>query len=51
MSKTTELIVELYWEYDRMSSDGQQALDNLAKHHGVLTEDEVKLLTKHREVS
>jgi len=49
MSKTTDLIVDLYWEYDRMSSDGQQTLDKLAKHHEVLTEDEVKLLTKYQE--
>ncbi len=49
MSKTTDLIVDLYWEYDRMSSDGQKSLDKLAKHHGILTEEECKQLTRYQE--
>lgn len=35
-------IVNLYWDYDRLSSSGQETLDKLAKLHGVPTEEEVK---------
>jgi len=35
-------IVNLYWDYDRLSSSGQETLDKLAKLHGVATEEEVK---------
>ena len=35
-------ISDLYWDYDRLSSSGQETLDKLAKLHGVATEEEVK---------
>tara|TARA_R100001377_G_C3183781_1_gene107710 strand:+ start:1044 stop:1229 length:186 start_codon:yes stop_codon:yes gene_type:complete len=31
-------VIDLYWEYDRMSSSGQATLDRLAKMVGVPTE-------------
>ena len=30
-----QLITDLYWEYDRMSSSGQETLDQLAKLFGI----------------
>jgi hypothetical protein len=38
--KILELIDELFWEYDRLSSDGQENLDELAKLVGLPTMDE-----------
>ena len=32
-----ELIADMYWEYDRMSSSGQETLDKIAKKIGVET--------------
>ena len=36
------LIMDLYWEYDRMSSDGQRTLDQLARINNVPTEREIQ---------
>jgi len=33
-------ISDLYWDYDRLSSSGQETLDRLAKLHGVANEEE-----------
>jgi len=33
-----EYVADLYWEYDRMSSSGQETLDKLAKLYGVETD-------------
>ena len=41
MKKTTDLILDLYWEYDRMSSSGQDTLDQLAKKFKVPTHQEM----------
>ena len=35
-----EQVVELYWDYDRMSSCGKEALDKLAVMVGVPTQEE-----------
>jgi hypothetical protein len=35
-----EQVVELYWEYDRMSSCGKEALDKLAVMVNVPTQEE-----------
>ena len=42
MKEIVKCIVDLYWDYDRLSSSGQETLDKLAKLHGVATEEEVK---------
>tara|TARA_B100000902_G_C27307961_1_gene916664 strand:+ start:2912 stop:3133 length:222 start_codon:yes stop_codon:yes gene_type:complete len=39
-SQVTKLVVDLFWEYDRMSSSGQDSLDKLAKVLGIETEAE-----------
>ena len=36
-----ELITDLYWEYDRMSSSGQETLDQLAKLFGIPNNEEL----------
>ena len=39
-SQVTKLVVDLCWEYDRMSSSGQETLDKLCKVLGIETEAE-----------
>ena len=39
---TEKYVVDLYWEYDRMSSSGQITLDSLAKLYGVETNQELE---------
>ena len=38
--KIINLIDDLFWDYDRMSSSGQETLDKLAKLVGLPTMDE-----------
>ena len=46
-SQVTKLVVDLYWDYDRMSSSGQETLDKLAKVLNIPTEEEQdKLLSE-----
>ena len=40
-SQITKLVVDLCWEYDRMSSSGQETLDKLCKVLGIETEKEI----------
>jgi|TARA_Y200000002_G_scaffold207666_1_gene171329 hypothetical protein len=40
-SQVTKLVVDLCWEYDRMSSSGQETLDKLCKVLGIETEAEM----------
>ena len=40
-SQVTKFIVDLCWEYDRMSSSGQETLDKLCKVLGIETEAEM----------
>ena len=39
-SQVTKFIVDLCWEYDRMSSSGQETLDKLCKVLNIETEAE-----------
>ena len=49
-SQVTKFIVDLCWEYDRMSSSGQETLDKLAKVLNIPTEEEQdKLLASMSE--
>ena len=43
-SQVTKLIVDLCWEYDRMSSSGQETLDKLCKVLNIETEAEMDAL-------
>ena len=40
-SQVTKFVVDLCWEYDRMSSSGQETLDKLCKVLGIETESEM----------
>ena len=37
-----ELVDDMYWEYDRMSSSGKETLDKIANLVGVPTESEMQ---------
>ncbi|MAT23302.1 MAG: hypothetical protein CML86_07375 [Rhodobiaceae bacterium] len=39
--RTAQLIAELFWDHDRLSSSGQETLNKLAKMWGVPTEEEM----------
>ena len=39
---TQKCVTDLYWEYDRMSSSGQETLDKLASWVGVETNQELE---------
>ena len=41
-AKLIELVTDLYWEFDRMSSSGQETLEKLATLVGVPTEEEME---------
>ena len=40
-SQVTKLVVDLCWDYDRMSSSGQETLDKLCKVLGIEIEKEI----------
>ena len=42
MKELQELVDDMFWEYDRLSSSGQETLDKIAKLVGVPTKDEMK---------
>jgi len=39
---TQKCVTDLYWEYDRMSSSGQETLDKLASWVGVETDAQLQ---------
>ena len=43
-SQVTKLVVDLCWEYDRMSSSGQETLDKLCKVLNIETDAEMDKL-------
>ena len=48
--KVENLIVDLYWEYDRMSSSGQESLDKLAEMMNVPSEREEFFKSLSKEI-
>tara|TARA_R110000824_G_scaffold67199_3_gene174023 strand:+ start:758 stop:937 length:180 start_codon:yes stop_codon:yes gene_type:complete len=46
-----ELVTDMYWEFDRLSSSGQLTLEKMAKLIGVPTEEEMNAipLEQHME--
>ncbi len=42
MKELQELVDDMFWEYDRLSSSGQETLDKIAKLVGVPTNDKMK---------
>ena len=41
MKELQELVDDMFWEYDRLSSSGQETLDKIAKLVGVPTNDKM----------
>ena len=39
---TQKYVTDLYWEYDRMSSSGQETLDKLATLYGIETDAQLQ---------
>ena len=39
LSVLRKLVVDLYWEYDRMSADGKESLDKIAYILDIFNED------------
>ena len=39
--KLKKLVIDLYWDFDRLTSSGQETLEKLAKLVGVPTEEEM----------
>ena len=46
-SQVTKFVVDLCWEYDRMSSSGQETLDKLCKVLDIPIESEMDLSLIH----
>jgi predicted HTH domain antitoxin len=40
-----ELVTDMYWEFDRLSSSGQLTLEKMAKLIGVSTEEEMNAIS------
>ena len=53
LKNAVPLINDLFWEYDRLSSSGQETLDGLAKLFNLPTNEPIdemlKLAVKHNE--
>ena len=44
--KIQKLVTDLYWDFDRLTSSGQETLEKLAKLVGVPTEEEISNMSK-----
>jgi hypothetical protein len=51
LQELQELVTEMYWDFDRLTSSGQLTLEKLAKLVGVPTEEEMNAipLEEHME--
>ena len=43
-----KLVDDLYWDYDRLSTSGQETLDKLAKTLGLPTNEEVNKMSRDK---
>ena len=44
--KIQKLVTDLYWDFDRLTSSGQETLEKLATLVGVPTEEEISNMSK-----
>ena len=44
--KLQKLVTDLYWDFDRLTSSGQETLEKLATLLGVPTEEEISNMSK-----
>ena len=45
-AKLQKLVIDLYWDFDRLTSSGKETLEKLAKLVGVPTEEEISNISK-----
>ena len=45
-AKLQKLVIDLYWDFDRLTSSGQETLEKLATLVGVPTEEEISNMSK-----
>ena len=48
-AKLMQLVTDLYWDFDRLTSSGQETLEKLAKMVGVPTEEEMNNTTLYHK--
>ena len=44
--KLIKLVTDLYWDFDRLTSSGQETLEKLAELVGVPTEEEISNMSE-----
>ena len=44
--KLMQLVTDLYWDFERLSTSGQESLEKLAKMVGVPTEEEMNNMSE-----
>ena len=44
--KIQKLVTDLYWDFDRLTSSGQETLEKLAELVGVPTEEEISNMSE-----
>ena len=44
--KLQKLVTDLYWDFDRLTSSGQETLEKLAELVGVPTEEEISNMSE-----
>ena len=45
-AKLQKLVIDLYWDFDMLTSSGQETLEKLATLVGVPTEEEISNMSK-----
>ena len=48
IQKVRELVDDLFWEYDRLSSSGQSQLDQIAKYLNLPTQAEIQEIIEEK---
>jgi hypothetical protein len=48
--KLIKLVTDLYWDFDRLTSSGQETLEKLAELVGVPTEEEISNMSEEELV-
>ena len=45
-AKLQKLVIDLYWDFDRLTSSGKETLEKLAELVGVPTEEEISNMSE-----
>ena len=49
IKRVQQLVTDLYWDFDRLTSSGQETLEKLATLVGVPTEEEMNTTLYHKD--